>query len=236
MVHEISTSANRAVVKINGKNVQFAIWDMDDSNRQKVIQQLDFAICINGTFEDIEKQMRLNGYDCVLEDIYDDEVSEVESNDADNKGVTYRVEDTESGECVTYEGDSFEDAKGELLNSIEDGSEFDLLRNGERIWCGKTDTINDLDNLKEVNDKSTDNQYSVCYECPVETNEICKFGNIDAAIEYANNQVIGLEKYDYDDNTNSNNHGRWIIIDNNTRSEENPIGDIVFATEYYYNK
>jgi hypothetical protein len=66
----------------------------------------------------------------------------------------YRVVDTETGNYCIYEGTSlelaFEEIKdnakvdNELAEDFEDAKLFDLYDGEERIWCGKTDTIEEL--------------------------------------------------------------------------------------------
>lgn len=75
---------------------------------------------------------------------YDSRYFEIEEEDF------YRVDDTESGNWVIYEGNSIQDAIDEILNDMESDEpvQWDLYKNGERIWCGKIDTI---DELKELN-------------------------------------------------------------------------------------
>lgn len=55
----------------------------------------------------------------------------------------YRVEDQESGNYCIYSGPNLEEAKNAILED-EDPEMWDLLKEGNRIWCGKTDTINEL--------------------------------------------------------------------------------------------
>lgn len=66
----------------------------------------------------------------------------------------YRVVDTETGNYCIYEGTSlelaFEEIKdnakvvNEYAENFEDSELFDLYDGEERIWCGKTDTIEEL--------------------------------------------------------------------------------------------
>lgn len=58
----------------------------------------------------------------------------------------YRVDDTESGNVVIYEGSDIKEAIDTIL-SDEDTDRWDLIKNGERVWCGKIDTINELNRL-----------------------------------------------------------------------------------------
>lgn len=54
--------------------------------------------------------------------------------------------DTESGNWILYDGNSIEDAVAEILNDMEseDPAQWDLYKNGDRIWCGATDSISEL--------------------------------------------------------------------------------------------
>lgn len=60
---------------------------------------------------------------------------------------TYRVEDQETGNYCIYSGENLEEAKNTILED-ESPEMWDLLKNGNRIWCGKTDTINELNAIK----------------------------------------------------------------------------------------
>ena len=79
-------------------------------------------------------------------------------------------------------------------------------------------------------------RYSVFYENTVETNEIIGFDLKADAVKYAKLQVKGLKKYDHKDNTGRNNHERWFVSDKVNSTEYNPTGDIIYETDYYYNK
>lgn len=59
----------------------------------------------------------------------------------------YRVEDQETGNYCIYSGSNLEEAKNTILED-EDREMWDLLKDGNRIWCGKTDTINELKAIK----------------------------------------------------------------------------------------
>lgn len=73
----------------------------------------------------------------------------------------YRVEDTETGNYCIYEGSSIQDAFEAIKDNaaidngepFEDAELFDLYDGEERIWCGKTDTIEAL--------------CDICFENPV---------------------------------------------------------------------
>lgn len=64
----------------------------------------------------------------------------------------YRVEDTETGNYCIYKGSSIQDAFEAIKDNaaidngepFEDAELFDLYDGEERIWCGKTDTIEAL--------------------------------------------------------------------------------------------
>lgn len=55
----------------------------------------------------------------------------------------YRVEDTETGNWVTYVGESLDEARETILED-ETPEEFDLYLGEERLWCGKLNTIDEL--------------------------------------------------------------------------------------------
>lgn len=59
----------------------------------------------------------------------------------------YRVEDTETGTAVFYKGRNKSEAITEALESTEEGLEVDLYEDGERIWCGAINSINQLKNI-----------------------------------------------------------------------------------------
>ena len=58
----------------------------------------------------------------------------------------YVVNDTETGNWVIYDGDSRKEAIETILEDLEGVkmAQWDLYENGVRIWCGKTDTENEL--------------------------------------------------------------------------------------------
>lgn len=60
---------------------------------------------------------------------------------------TYCVNDSESGNWILYEGTDKEQALAELINASEDGTEFDLYIDGDRVWCGKFNSISELSNI-----------------------------------------------------------------------------------------
>lgn len=59
----------------------------------------------------------------------------------------YRVEDQESGNYCIYSGSNLEEAKNTILED-EAPEMWDLLKDENRIWCGKTDTIIELKAIK----------------------------------------------------------------------------------------
>lgn len=89
---------------------------------------LNFAICENGEDVDFSDYGRGVSYELV-----------------DN----YMVNDTETGNCVIYSGESLADAIAEILNDVEseDSIEWDLYKNGERVWCGKVNTLKELKSM-----------------------------------------------------------------------------------------
>jgi hypothetical protein len=71
----------------------------------------------------------------------------------EGRGVIYKViediyvvNDTETGNCVIYNGNNLADAVAEILNDMEseEPTEWDLYKNGERIWCGSINTKAEL--------------------------------------------------------------------------------------------
>lgn len=69
MTCDIYAHGNRVSVTTDSKIVTFVVWNMDDNNKQSVVEQLNAALNICKGFDDIEKQMNINGFDCELEDI-----------------------------------------------------------------------------------------------------------------------------------------------------------------------
>lgn len=64
----------------------------------------------------------------------------------------YRVEDSESGNFCIYEGNQIVEAfKSIIGDGIEDSELWDLYCDGERIWCGKTDSITELMSIVYTN-------------------------------------------------------------------------------------
>lgn len=69
---ETSIYENRAAVQLeNGKTVQFVVWDLKESEHEKLKNQINTAFNICGTFEDIITHLKINGFDVSLEDIYE---------------------------------------------------------------------------------------------------------------------------------------------------------------------
>ena len=60
----------------------------------------------------------------------------------------WRVDDTETGNYTIYIGLDKEEAINAILEDDEPES-WDLYGDDERVWCGKTDTINELKELNE---------------------------------------------------------------------------------------
>ena len=58
----------------------------------------------------------------------------------------YIVNDTETGNYVLYDGESRKAAISAILDDLasDEPAQWDLYEDGERIWCGKTDTENEL--------------------------------------------------------------------------------------------
>lgn len=58
----------------------------------------------------------------------------------------YVVNDTETGNYVLYDGESRKAAISAILDDLasDEPAQWDLYENGERIWCGKTNTENEL--------------------------------------------------------------------------------------------
>lgn len=72
MTPTISISENRAAVTLSsGKTAQFVIWDLQESQHEDLKKQIQTAFAICSNFEDIEKHLKINGYDATLEDIYE---------------------------------------------------------------------------------------------------------------------------------------------------------------------
>jgi len=67
----ITISHNRAAVEFNGKTIQFAVWDLEETQHEDLRKQLSTAFAICDTFDEIEKHLKLNGFDASLEDIYE---------------------------------------------------------------------------------------------------------------------------------------------------------------------
>lgn len=59
-----------------------------------------------------------------------------------NKNI-YKVEDHETGNYCIYVGDSLDEARSYIIED-EAPELWDLLKNGNRIWCGTTETVNEL--------------------------------------------------------------------------------------------
>ena len=72
--NDFSTNGNRVSFEKEGKTIQFVIWDLNTFNepqKNECLDQLALIVSLGANFEKIEKHMKLNGYDCQLEDIYE---------------------------------------------------------------------------------------------------------------------------------------------------------------------
>ena len=68
----ISILDNRASVELpNGKLAQFVIWDLEKSQHADLELQLKTAFGICNNFKEIEKHLKINGFDADLEDIHE---------------------------------------------------------------------------------------------------------------------------------------------------------------------
>lgn len=68
----ISINENRVAVELeSGKIAQFVIWDLEKSQHEDLKNQLQTAFSICSNFDDIQKHLKINGYDAQLEDIYE---------------------------------------------------------------------------------------------------------------------------------------------------------------------
>lgn len=68
--NDISNHGNRFAVHKGEQTIQFVVWDIKPEQAKLVEQQLATAFNICRSLDDIENHMRINGYDCDLEDIY----------------------------------------------------------------------------------------------------------------------------------------------------------------------
>lgn len=67
----ISISDNRVAVSIdNGKTVQFVIWDLEKEQHKSLELQIKTGFAICESLEDVEKHLRINGFDASIEDVY----------------------------------------------------------------------------------------------------------------------------------------------------------------------
>lgn len=68
----ISISQDRVSVELNEKQVaQFVVWDLQPSQHKDLAQQIELSMAISNVLLDVEKHLRINGYDARLEDVYD---------------------------------------------------------------------------------------------------------------------------------------------------------------------
>lgn len=67
----INISNNRVAVELpTGKTAQFVVWDLKEDQHEDLETQIHTAFAIGRDFKDIEKHLKINGYDAALEDIY----------------------------------------------------------------------------------------------------------------------------------------------------------------------
>lgn len=67
----ISISNDRVAVElIDGKTAQFVVWDLESNQHEDLKSQLKTAFNICSDFDEIEKHLKINGFDASLEDIY----------------------------------------------------------------------------------------------------------------------------------------------------------------------
>ena len=72
MRDKISISGNRVAVQINDKQIaQFVVWDLQKSQHEDLINQITLAFSICDILLEVQKHLRINGYDATLEDLYD---------------------------------------------------------------------------------------------------------------------------------------------------------------------
>lgn len=72
--YDFSISGDRVAVDLNnGKTVQFVVWDLEEFQHENLKTQLTTALNICSTFDQIERHLRINGFDASLEDIFVDE-------------------------------------------------------------------------------------------------------------------------------------------------------------------
>lgn len=72
--NDFSVFKNNVAIDINDKMVVFVVWDFesyDEKTKNDCLDQLATIMSLGGTFDDITRHMKLNGYDCDLADIYE---------------------------------------------------------------------------------------------------------------------------------------------------------------------
>lgn len=70
-IKEISISKNRVAVELpNGETAQFVVWDLEHSQHEKLTDQIKTGFAICKSLDDVEKHLKINGFDAVLEDIH----------------------------------------------------------------------------------------------------------------------------------------------------------------------
>lgn len=95
-----------------------------------------------------------------------------------------KVTDHETGNYCIYEGEyikqAFEEIRdsskvsNEYVEDFEDYEDWDLYKDDERIWCGKTDTISELCN--------------VCFPNPWQDKKVKDY--IDALVNYGSDPLL----------------------------------------------
>ena len=66
---DISISRDRVAVEFNNQIIQFVCWDLKKEQFNELKTQLKTAFTLSSNFTDIEIHMKLNGFECELEDI-----------------------------------------------------------------------------------------------------------------------------------------------------------------------
>lgn len=60
-----------AVILESGTTIQFVAWDLEESKKEDFEEQLRLIIGFGANFEKIQNHMKINGFVCELEDIYE---------------------------------------------------------------------------------------------------------------------------------------------------------------------
>ena len=67
----VSISEDRVAVALpNNTTAQFVVWDLEEAQHASLESQIEIAFSICSTFDQIEKHLKLNGFDASLEEIY----------------------------------------------------------------------------------------------------------------------------------------------------------------------